>query len=209
MSVYSTEKVESNKKRKNIVSSISNSAFFAATTFFLLLSCAVVALPIPAAAAIDGTLYASGLCDTFSNVIQRFHASNGVFVDNLGIGGSAVALTIGPDDNLYVGFFTGVLTASMASPAPLWATLYNKQTVAGNAIEQILVFGSNPPLPQQHFDLTVNSVDLSGSALPGLWTTIRGIDGLVLKAGFTPITFTGESHTSYKMTVASYDGKAH
>lgn len=63
-----------------------------------------------------------------------------------------------------------------------------------------------PPSPQ-HVDLTVNTVDLSGKPVAGVWTTVRGLDGTLIKTGFTPFIFIGDSGTSYKVTMANYDGK--
>jgi hypothetical protein len=81
-----------------------------------------------------------------------------------------------------------------------------------------------------HQVLTVNSVDLSGNPLPGVYTVIRSTDaaglslnpspgvytvirpfvpgGTILKTGFTPFTFIGNTSTSYEVSVANYDGKA-
>lgn len=57
--------------------------------------------------------------------------------------------------------------------------------------------------------LTVNSVDLLGNSLPGVYTVIRSVaDGTILKTGFTPFTFTGNAGTEYKVSVANFDGKA-
>lgn len=55
--------------------------------------------------------------------------------------------------------------------------------------------------------LKVHSVDLSGNPLNGVWTTIRTTDGTLVKSGFTPLEFTGDSGISYKVSVADYDGR--
>lgn len=55
--------------------------------------------------------------------------------------------------------------------------------------------------------LTITSSDLSGNPVSGVWTVIRSSGGTVLKTGFTPFTFTGNSGTVYQVSVANYDGK--
>lgn len=55
------------------------------------------------------------------------------------------------------------------------------------------------PSPEQ-FTLTINSVDLSGNAISGAWTVIRNAtNGMVIDTGFTPLTFTGDSGSEYKV----------
>lgn len=56
--------------------------------------------------------------------------------------------------------------------------------------------------------LTINSVNLSGSPLNGVWSTIRTTDGTLLKSGFTPLKFNGDAGSSYKVSVSNYDGRA-
>jgi hypothetical protein len=56
--------------------------------------------------------------------------------------------------------------------------------------------------------LSVNSFDLSGVPVSGVWTVIRhATDGTVVQTGFTPLTFNGDSGIEYKVSVANYDGK--
>ena len=64
------------------------------------------------------------------------------------------------------------------------------------------VYGTSIPT-----SLTVNSADLKGSPMAGLWTTIRSNDGTLIESGFTPMSFAGIAGSSYKVTVANYDGK--
>lgn len=62
--------------------------------------------------------------------------------------------------------------------------------------------------PRENADLQIKSIDLSGNAITGMWTTIRSIpDGKVIQAGFTPMTFTGIAGFSYQITVSNYDGR--
>lgn len=64
----------------------------------------------------------------------------------------------------------------------------------------------NIPAPSQ-VHITINSVDLSDNPVNGVWTVIRSADGTVLKTGFTPLTFTGTFGTTFRVSVANYDGK--
>ena len=51
--------------------------------------------------------------------------------------------------------------------------------------------------------VTVNSVDLSGNAIAGMWTTWDQ-NGSTLATGYTPATFTGTLGGTYMLTVANY-----
>lgn len=59
---------------------------------------------------------------------------------------------------------------------------------------------------EQH-TLTISSSDLNENPFSGMWTTIRTLEGTLLKSGFTPMTFTGDSNIEYKVSVANYDGR--
>jgi hypothetical protein len=50
---------------------------------------------------------------------------------------------------------------------------------------------------------TVNSADLSGNPISGMWTTWNQ-NGAVLATGYTPMTFTGNIGGTYLLTVADY-----
>lgn len=62
-------------------------------------------------------------------------------------------------------------------------------------------------VPPQESQLTVKTMDLNGGPLSGIWTTVRTMDGTLVKSGFTPLLFTGSTGTQYRITVADYDGK--
>ena len=51
--------------------------------------------------------------------------------------------------------------------------------------------------------VTVNSDDLSGAAITGMWTTFNQ-NGALLSTGYTPMTFTGNNGGTYVVTVANY-----
>ncbi len=51
--------------------------------------------------------------------------------------------------------------------------------------------------------ISVQSVDLSGEPVTGLWTTIAS-GGVIVESGYTPLTFTGTTGTQYTVTVSNY-----
>ena len=61
-------------------------------------------------------------------------------------------------------------------------------------------------VPEAH-NFAVTSADLAGNSLAGMWTTVRSLDGTLLKSGFTPLEFAGDPGTEYRITVANYDGR--
>lgn len=53
--------------------------------------------------------------------------------------------------------------------------------------------------------LTIESADLDGNTITGMWTTIRNTDGDLVHSGFTPLTFTDTtSGADYVVTVANH-----
>jgi hypothetical protein len=58
-----------------------------------------------------------------------------------------------------------------------------------------------PPLPEK--TITVNSVDLKGKPIVGMWTTVTE-DGATVQTGYTPISFSVPEGQTYVITVASY-----
>lgn len=61
------------------------------------------------------------------------------------------------------------------------------------------------PLPRT---LTVSSQDLSGNELTGMRTTVRSLNGTIVKAGFTPLVFSPGTDTTstYIISMADYKG---
>ena len=53
------------------------------------------------------------------------------------------------------------------------------------------------------YDVNIRSADLSGTLFSGMWTTIKS-DGTILKTGYTPLSFTAKSGTTYQVTVSDY-----
>ena len=82
----------------------------------------------------------------------------------------------------------------------------NQTNLTNNpAFDEGAVWGIRPTFPIEK-TVTVKSVDLSGNMVNGMWTTVRTPEGELLKSGFTPLTFTVNVNTDYKVTVANYDG---
>jgi hypothetical protein len=61
-------------------------------------------------------------------------------------------------------------------------------------------YSSNNP---KETSLAVKSVDMDGKSITGLWTVITK-DGVTVKTGFTPLTYTAQSGSTYEVTVANY-----
>ena len=76
-----------------------------------------------------------------------------------------------------------------------------------NAIESKSDWGVRQELPSPEAKLEIETVDLSGDPVSGVWTTIRQLNGTLVRSGYTPFTFIAESGMQYKITVANYDGK--
>ncbi|MGI0086874.1 MAG: fibronectin type III domain-containing protein, partial [Nitrosotalea sp.] len=53
--------------------------------------------------------------------------------------------------------------------------------------------------------ITVNSVDLSGTPITGMWTVIRTPSGTTLAQGYTPTTFTVTAGNTYVVHVGNYN----
>jgi spherulation-specific family 4 protein/List-Bact-rpt repeat protein len=60
-----------------------------------------------------------------------------------------------------------------------------------------------PQPPSTTIPLTVNSVDLNGNPITGLWTTVQS-NGTTLATGYTPFTYNASTGTKYTVTVANY-----
>jgi TolB protein len=83
-----------------------------------------------------------------------------------------------------------------------------KQLTTNESINASPNWGPQPTAPKQA-KITVESIDQSGNSLLGMYTVIRSVaDGTILKTGFTPLTFTGNTGTAYEVSVANYGGMA-
>jgi hypothetical protein len=63
--------------------------------------------------------------------------------------------------------------------------------------------GSPSSPPTTFYSVTVRSADLNGNLFNGMWTTVSK-DGVVLKTGYTPLSFSAESGVNYQVTVSNY-----
>lgn len=86
----------------------------------------------------------------------------------------------------------------------------NGQTRLTNnsAVDFLPDWGPQPIAPKQA-SIIVESVDQSGNPLLGKYAVIRSAsaEGTILKTGFTPLTFTGDTGAEYNVSVANYDGE--
>jgi hypothetical protein len=59
------------------------------------------------------------------------------------------------------------------------------------------------PIPTQ-VTISVNSVDLSGKPITGMWTVLRYTNGTTITSGYTPVSFKVMSGTTYVVHVGNY-----
>ncbi len=113
--------------------------------------------------------------------------------------------------------FTGVVGMTRTLQAPATQTL-NGQTYqfqswsdGGAATHSISTPATSatytasyvPASQSGDYDLTVRSVDLSGSALTGYYTVIQS-GGSTVQTGYTPLTYSGDAGGTYSVTVRDY-----
>jgi hypothetical protein len=60
-----------------------------------------------------------------------------------------------------------------------------------------------PPVPTPTNTITVQSVDLAGSSIAGMWTEIS-TGGTLVNSGYTTLSFSGASSTQYQICVSDY-----
>ena len=60
-----------------------------------------------------------------------------------------------------------------------------------------------PPEPLPGKTITVNSVNLKGAPIVGMWTTVAK-DGVTVQTGYTPLSFNAQDGATYVITVANY-----
>jgi hypothetical protein len=85
-----------------------------------------------------------------------------------------------------------------------------KTVTGGQAATLTAYYKSSAPAPAPEPEdaaLTVKSVELSGKAITGLWTTIKK-DGATVKTGYTPLTFTAQVGSTYEVSVGNYQSYA-
>lgn len=85
-----------------------------------------------------------------------------------------------------------------------------KTVTGGQAATLTAYYKTSAPAPApepEEAALTVKSVDLSGKAITGLWTTIKK-DGATVKTGYTPLTYTAQAGSTYEVSVSNYQNYA-
>lgn len=119
----------------------------------------------------------------------------------------AMGITIGSDGNFYVSSYSSDEILRFDGKDRSFKNTFVTAASGGLSGPTRLVFSSQNQ-QQEHRGLTVESIDLSGKSVNGVWTVIRAAsDGSIVKTGFTPVTFNGDSTTQYKISMANYDGK--
>lgn len=63
--------------------------------------------------------------------------------------------------------------------------------------------GTAPPPPPTTYNISVQSVDLSGASISGLWTEISS-GGALVNSGYTPLTYIATSGAQYSICVSNY-----
>lgn len=162
----------------------------------------------------DGNLYVGGHVYTVTNSsqIKRYNGTTGAFIDAfvpLGSGGLffPAKLVFGPDGNLYVtDRFKGEIKRYNGTTG-VFIDNFVPAGSGGLSRPAGLTFAlAHPPSEPKQVTLTVQSRDLSSDPLGKMWTTIRAMDGTLIKSGYTPLEFTGTASTQYRVSVANYDG---
>lgn len=97
----------------------------------------------------------------------------------------------------YVGYLY-ITNDDLPNPWDSLPPYYNDLVSAVNSANN----GGSTPTPTT-YTVTVRSADLNGISFSGMWTTVSK-DGVVLKTGYTPLSFIAESGVSYQVTVANY-----
>lgn len=168
----------------------------------------------------DGNLYAIAADvvpgsppQVTSQEIKRYNGVTGAFMDIFipeGAGGLGTPfdLAFGPDGNLYIIDGTNDVKRYNGTTGAFIDILVPAVSVGpGGASGLAFPVAQAPPETQKH-TLTLNAGDLAGKPISGIWTVIRlASDGSIIKTGFTPLAFVGDSGASYNVSVANYDGK--
>jgi hypothetical protein len=96
----------------------------------------------------------------------------------------------------YVGY---MFITSDSLPNP-WDSLPSYYSTLSSTINS----ANGASAPATTYTVNVRSADLTGASFSGMWTTIKNSDGAVLKTGYTPLSFTAKSGTTYQVTVSNY-----
>ena len=154
----------------------------------------------------DGNLYLATAFD-----IKRYNGTTGAFIDDFVSeeGLFPIKMTFGPDANLYV--LNGNSPYAINRYDGVSGAFIDEFIARSGVAESIVAgfaFAAPPPILQKQ-TVFINSIDLSGNPVNGLWSVVRttGSYPTVVDTGFTPFSFAGNSGTEYDISVADYDGK--
>jgi len=119
---------------------------------------------------------------------------------------SIIPYAVGSLDKTYVSKaasevgYMYITNDNLPNPWDSVPSYFNDLTSAVNAAN-----GSptSSPSTTTTYTVTVKSADLSGSAFNGMWTTISK-GGSVIKTGYTPLSFSAVSGSSYTVSVSNY-----
>ena len=88
-----------------------------------------------------------------------------------------------------------ITDANLPNPYDVLPTYFASEVAALNATTQP---------PAQTVSLTVQSVDMGGNPISGLWTVIKSASGTVVDTGYTPLTYEATIGSQYTVTVDNY-----
>jgi hypothetical protein len=109
--------------------------------------------------------------------------------------------------------FEGVVGAQYAvSVANYGSDVFNHWGSGSTSPIQTLTLGQSTVVTAYYatgatpatYPIMVNSYDLSGNSLTGLWVEVQSSGGAVLASGFTPFVYTGTAAATYSVTVGSF-----
>lgn len=156
-----------------------------------------------------GTSVPSSFIGTVTNI---------VIYENSGLPSTSYLSSLGysPSDFSVMSYDVSSFDASFVSAAaPYVSYLYVTDANLPNPYDALPSYLSslmaalatvNPILTaSQTLPITVESVNMSGSTITGLWTVLQDGSGNNLSTGFTPVTFDPSSNSSYQVTVSNYE----
>jgi len=78
-----------------------------------------------------------------------------------------------------------------------------QKTVIGGQVAALTAYYKTTTEAPKTVTLTVKSEDLGGDSITGLWTVVKK-GGVIVKTGYTPLTYTAEASSAYEVSVANY-----
>jgi len=102
-------------------------------------------------------------------------------------------------------FDAGSVIAAASDVGYIFVTdgsLPDPYTTLGSYFSTLMATLASSSLPA--LTVTVDSFDLYGNEIPGLWTTIQS-NGQVIASGYTPFSFQASASSTYTITICSYE----